>query len=342
MSPSKMSRNIGSQFIKWAVCLLSVFTLYSETIYIVPFRGCDVKQLFYETETLRDEIAKPFVALREALEKMGYLVQFTENGMNLSDVAAILSFEAYPELLNNIAQYPKEKCFLFNFEPPVVLPQVYDAKLSSYFSTIFVLFDDLPNAVYRKFTYPQPRLQRVQNLPDFSERKLCVMIAGNKDSAHPQSLYQERRKVIFYFEWLNRYAQIDDFDLYGIGWEGWLLWKGKVPNKWEVYKNYKFAICYENMGDQRGYITEKIFDAFIGGTVPIYLGATNISDVIPKECFIDRREFVSEEALYQFLKKMDRDTYTSYLKAIEEYLQSPKSKLFSIDHFINTIRNELE
>jgi len=332
---------IKGKVLKNFICLLFVFHLHSETIYIVPFRGCDVKELFFETESLRDEISKPFVALREELEKKGYEVRFTENCVDLSDVSAILSFEVFPELLANISLYPKEKCFLINFEPPVVLPQVYRKDLAAIFGRIFVLFDDFQDPVYRKFYYPQPRLRMAQNLPDFSERKLCTMIAGNKDSAHPQSLYHERRKMIFYFEGLYRYNHIDDFDLYGFGWEGWLLWKGTVPNKWDIYKNYKFSICYENMGDQRGYITEKIFDAFVGGTVPVYLGAINIGKFIPKECFVDRREFSSEESLYNFLKNMDRDTYNTYLIAIQKYLSSPESKIFSIDCFVDTITKEI-
>ena len=31
-------------------------------------------------------------------------------------------------------------------------------------------------------------------------------------------------------------------------------------NKLDVIKKYKFCLCYENICDQRGYITERIFD----------------------------------------------------------------------------------
>ena len=40
-----------------------------------------------------------------------------------------------------------------------------------------------------------------------------------------------------------------------------------------------------------GYISEKIFDCFFAGTVPLYLGAPDIEDYIPADTFIDLRQF---------------------------------------------------
>jgi hypothetical protein len=62
-------------------------------------------------------------------------------------------------------------------------------------------------------------------------------------------------------------------------------------------EKYKFSICYENARDTPGYITEKIFDCFFAGCVPIYWGANNITDHIPKECFIDKRDFEDYKVL---------------------------------------------
>ena len=35
----------------------------------------------------------------------------------------------------------------------------------------------------------------------------------------------------------------------------------------------------------KGYITEKIFDSFFAGVVPIYWGAENITDYVPKSLY---------------------------------------------------------
>ena len=98
-------------------------------------------------------------------------------------------------------------------------------------------------------------------------------------------------------------------------------------------KNYKFAICYENCQNVKGYITEKIFDCFASGTIPIYWGASNVTDYIPKDCFIDRRDFGSLDELYTFLKRMGKEEYDGYLQRSAAYLQSDKAQLFSRDHF---------
>ena len=67
-------------------------------------------------------------------------------------------------------------------------------------------------------------------------------------------------------------------------------WKGPIDNKKKVLEQYRFAICYENVQDSPGYITEKIFDCFFAGCIPLYRGASNISDYIPSSCYIDRRK----------------------------------------------------
>jgi len=47
----------------------------------------------------------------------------------------------------------------------------------------------------------------------------------------------------------------------------------------EYISQYKFMICFENK-PQKNYLTEKLFNAYFGETVPIYWGCTNVSDYI--------------------------------------------------------------
>jgi hypothetical protein len=76
-------------------------------------------------------------------------------------------------------------------------------------------------------------------------------------------------------------------------------------------------------------VTEKIFDCFAAGTIPIYWGASNVEDYIPKDCFIDRRNFAGMEELYAFLKVMDKETYEGYLTRIRTFLNSDAAKKFT-------------
>ena len=74
---------------------------------------------------------------------------------------------------------------------------------------------------------------------------------------------------------LDRY----DFDLYGIGWEKELVYKGYIKDKFDTISRYKFNFCLENFYGFRGYITEKIFDAMLAGTVPVYYGDPEIRKI---------------------------------------------------------------
>lgn len=316
-----------------------IFTVLSQakTIYLAPFGEPEIHKLFFDPYSERDEVAKLFCSLREALESMGYKVKFTKEGQNLEDLTAIISFNGInKQLLKNISRFPKNQCFLFIFEPPVVMPDLYERNLSHFFGKIFVMFDDLVDSKnYYKFFYPQPGKQMVSDIPEFSQKKFCTFIGANKSSQHPNELYSERQKLISFF--FSRHPE--DFDLYGNGWQRFP--SKTIPHKWEVIKNYKFCFCYENMKNQSGYITEKIFDALIGGAIPVYKGALNIGSYIPENCFINQQNFSSYEELYNFLKQIDESTYACYIKSINEYLASPLFQLYSIEHFIQIIKNHL-
>ena len=325
-----------------SLALLPTFA-QANIVYLVPPPGIDATQLFYDPQSGRDEVSKPFCSLRESLEAAGYKIELTGDageGIDHTNFAALISISNVDaNLLNKISSLPKEKCFLFALEPPVVAPEMYRQSLTQHFGKIFVMLDDIvDNINYYKFYFPQPRQAKTENISNFSEKKLCALIAGNKNFHHPDSLYGHRRAVISYFS----SSHPGELDLYGPGWNGYSDWKGTIPQKWDVLKNYKFCFCFENMGNQRGYVTEKIFDCLVGGCVPIYLGAVNITDYVPKECFIDRRDFSSDDELYSFLKNMEEATYQNYMDAIQIYFESPLAQLYSIGNFINIVMDHIK
>jgi len=55
------------------------------------------------------------------------------------------------------------------------------------------------------------------------------------------------------------------------------------------------------------------------------LGAKNITEHVPSNCFIDQREFDGFESVYNFLKNMSKKTYMDYLYNIESFLNNSKS-----------------
>lgn len=231
----------------------------------------------------------------------------------------------------NLAKFPLKKTVLFMWEPPVTQKDLYADQFTSKFKRIYTWDDDLvDNKKYFKFYYPVLQNMR-DNLPSFSERKLLTQISGNKKSKHKKELYSHRLSVIEYFQEKPE----GEFEFFGTGWKkkNFRHYKGAPADKHETLKNYKFSICYENMQEIKGYVTEKIFDCFAVGTIPIYWGASNITDYIPKDCFIDRRDFASFEDVLSHIRSMDQETYSTYLKNIQVFLESDKAKLFSQEMF---------
>lgn len=307
------------------------------TVYAVPFVHSG-EEIFYDPLSHKDERIKPFVALREEIEKAGYSFRVTRTCENLQDPVAIFSLcNISPPLLENIRDYPKEICSLLVPEPPILHPWAYDQGLKEFFGTIFVMFDDLvDNQSYFKFYHHQGREKQVKEIPSFEEKKFCILIQSNLQCQEFRELYSKRREAAEFF------AHSPGFDLYGSGWEGNPAWKGHyAKDKLHLLKNYRFHLCYENMEQQRGYITERIFESFFGGCVPVYWGASNIEEYIPKECFIDRRQFASNVELNAFLQQIDRVSYNAYLDAARQYLESDQAKLFSPTGFAQTILSRI-
>jgi hypothetical protein len=92
-------------------------------------------------------------------------------------------------------------------------------------------------------------------------------------------------------------------------------------DKLAVLGECRFALAIEN-AVYPGYVTEKILDAFRAGTVPVYLGAPDITDFVPAECFIDFRHFASPELLWDHLARMPENRWTQYREAARAFMAS--------------------
>lgn len=231
---------------------------------------------------------------------------------------------------------------------------------------VFTYQDDfVDNKAIFKLNYSFIFPKQIEQKVTFNNKKLAVLIAGNKNIKDIKELYSKRREIIRWFE-KNR---PNDFDLFGTNWDKYtfrsdcligkalnkvsilrtvfhkpyLSYRGKVENKIETMQNYKFCICYENAKDINGWITEKIFDCFFAGIVPIYLGAPNIEKYIPKDCFINMNNFKTYEDFYGYLNNMDKNIYEKYLKEINKFLLTIDEKYeFSVEYYIKTIFNQIK
>ncbi|MBS0648530.1 MAG: glycosyltransferase [Verrucomicrobia bacterium] len=302
----------------------------AKTIYITPgWWG----QLFAVDNPAfnRDNCLEVMVRLREAAAEAGYELLQADSLASLPPFEYLIIFDVFPDQLSYLDRYPKEKLILFLWEPPSVHPTNYNVAYHELFSKVFTWNDDLVDGKkYFKFYYPVYR-PMIPEPVDFFTRRTCTLVACNKHSSYPGELYSERRRVIQFFETLPD----ADFDLYGKGWEAsFKHYQGAIDRKIDYLKYYKFCFAYENVRGVPGYITEKIFDCFQAGTVPVYWGAPNISQYIPKNCYIARADFKDEAELYRYLRYMTPQVHAEYLKNIQLFLNSKEAQLYSIDHFI--------
>lgn len=239
-----------------------------------------------------------------------------------------------------IKHYSKENIFLRINEPPSVWSCSYNKKFHKYFNRILTWNDSLVDRQkYFKCCIPQYFPEKY-NWKSFSEKSFSTMIVANKVSRYPNELYSARKSIIEFFEKKPNSL----FDLYGIGWEkcNYKNYKGVVEKKLDTLSNYKFCYCYENVKDIPGYITEKIFDCFFAGTVPIYLGANNITAYVPEDIFIDARRFSSHAEILEYILSITEEEYETTRAKTFDYLHSDLFySNFSVDVCAQILENFL-
>ncbi|KAG0367744.1 Alpha-(1,3)-fucosyltransferase 11, partial [Gamsiella multidivaricata] len=71
--------------------------------------------------------------------------------------------------------------------------------------------------------------------------------------------------------------------------------------KTKVLSAYPFTFVAEN-SNCLTYVTEKIYNGFQSGAIPIYLGAMDIADYVPKGSYINAQDFKNTDELVEFMK----------------------------------------
>ncbi len=242
-----------------------------------------------------------------------------------------------------LISHPKNNVLICN-ESSLIIPFNYWKILHIFFRRVYTWYDGfVDNNKYFKILLPKSSDGINIRPVKFHNKKFLVMINKNTLPFFPfrlmnsfgRELYSERIKAIEYFERAIPHA----FDLFGRGWnkpkkyniservfgyKKYKSYKGEIENKIESLSHYKYSICFENLTDVNGYITEKIVDCLKARCVPIYWGASDIGKYIPQNCFIDYRKYGSYEKLLEYLLSVDENAYNAYIRNIEKLLADKK------------------
>ena len=263
----------------------------------------------------------------------------------------------------------------FTMECPIVEPGVYEALpeiqrlfrrvLSWSDSASLLQFTHQP-VRFEHYCWPQSFDRVHEHLWSDRDRKFLLMMNANKlPRLYVDELYTARRLAVEYF---HRFAEID---LYGRHWGNAprrvgksrtpatirrlleMAWearqrllpdpvyraaaeasRGPALSKSETMAQYRFAICFEN-SILKGWMTEKLFDCFFVGTVPIYWGAPDVRDWVPAECFIDMRQFADFADLRAFLLALTPQQEQGYRDAARAYLESERFAPFRLTSWVD-------
>ena len=154
---------------------------------------------------------------------------------------------------------------------------------------------------------------RKRFIKNINRKKFCAAVISDTSEIFSNNF---RLKFI---EQLNNYKQIDMGGRYknNVG--------GKVKNKIEFLTSYKFSIAMENTNGD-GYVSEKIIDSFLAGTIPIYYGNYNVDEYINPKSYILIKGEKDIKRKIDYIIEIDNNE--------EKYLSILREKVISDQHLI--------
>lgn len=111
---------------------------------------------------------------------------------------------------------------------------------------------------------------------------------------------ERARERISFLEELDKYKRVDSGGAVrnNIG--------RRVDDKLAFIRESKFTIAFENESTP-GYVTEKIIQPLIEGSIPIYWGDPTITKDFNPECFINVHDYSSFSEVVQLVRRIDED-----------------------------------
>ena len=158
-----------------------------------------------------------------------------------------------------------------------------------------------PSFIWNLYKLNKYDIIKIRNdlLNNPNRTKFCAAVISNQFSDFRLNFIDQ----------LNKYKTVD------MGGKSFNNIGGNVVNKINFLSSYKFSIAMENSeGD--GYISEKIIDAFIAGTIPIYYGSYMLDEYINPKAYILIKDNNNIKKKIEYIKKIDSDNelYKSILK----------------------------
>lgn len=290
-----------------------------------------------------NDLNEPFIFLKDHLNKLGIKLNTIDYYKNYKEIHLLIvsRYEMNLKILFRLLKgNPKIKILHLSTEELSVAPtQRKEFFFSGLFDRILTWRDnEVDNVFFFKYNYMTPYRDYKEN--NKSRNLLCMINQFQINRfGSKYNIYQERTYIVDFFK------DNPDFHLYGYNWNNYdpsiKNYKGIIDSKIEVYLKYDFSIVFENSNNELGGIQEKIWDSLLTGCIPVYYGAPNIEEYIPKKCFIDYRDFKNMDDLYSCLKKMTLKEKNQRRNIIKAFLNSNSYKKFTSEGFSTTIKRNI-
>ena len=175
-----------------------------------------------------------------------------------------------------------------------------------------------PNVHNHGYEQPIPLNQLIykRKLDIKAKDKFCVMIAGNPEGLRI-NLYNS----------ISKYKPVHGY--------GNMFGNSLRKSKFAVLPEYKFCLCPEN-SIYDGYITEKLIDAYAGGTVPIYSGDLSVDCDFNEWAFLNYQNTKDMDTFVENIKLLDQDP-DWYKDRYEQPLLEKEPKLDDAIAFVRSI-----
>lgn len=270
------------------------------------------------------------------------------NGSKKADIG--ISWHGAP-----VEDIEPKKCILMKNEPPIYNcffgKRLNDPLYTNGFLTVMASNKTPPYDYY--YNIPRFEFKLVKEYFDINKNEfLCTMLRNKKWSYlrnsidlrnrefNKQSLLKFRMKADIYFS-----IRFDSkYDSFGGPWASG-TYAGKIPGDGvSLYKHmchYKFSFAPEN-SRFNGYVTEKPIQAMCCGCIPIYYGAPDVEEYLPKGTFIDCDTHRNYAYLCNYIESMDENEYNEYIKNIRRFVTTDESKKFSSVEFAKGFKKVLD
>lgn len=163
------------------------------------------------------------------------------------------------------------------------------------------------------------------NALQFNKTKSCALIARHDKDGTRGMIYNKLKNII-------------DIECAG-------KWNNNTNDMWDLYNNdkieylkqFKFNICPEN-ANTRWYVTEKLFEAFVAGCIPIYYGSDNDPEpgIVNKDAVIFWDKDGDNSKQISFIQQLLSDEQ-SYNEFINQPKLLPYTTEYVFDRYVHLL-----